>query len=90
MEDIMNVVDGLSKEQLDAAYWKRERMFHIEDAMQQTQEYMYLNNCVVDFDHGDFEVLAERFEENHDCNVADNVLWQNIIEEYVEEMYQPK
>lgn len=32
----------------------------------------------------DLENLAERFEDKHGCEIADNVTWSNVIEEYIE------
>ena len=33
----------------------------------------------------DYDYLATIFEENHDCNIADNVQWLEIIETYIRE-----
>ena len=32
----------------------------------------------------DLECLAEEFEDKHDCEIADNVTWDNVISEYIE------
>lgn len=33
----------------------------------------------------DIEFLAEQFEDKHDCEIADNVTWNNVISEYIED-----
>lgn len=60
--------------------------YHVMDAIMHVALYLENNEDVdplvkkMDFD---FDYLAEMFEENHDCNIADNDQWQNIIEEYI-------
>ena len=83
----IEVVEGLTQEQLELAYRKRERMYHIEDAKQLVNDYKQwydLEDLVIT--EGDYEVMAERFEDQHDCEVADNKIWELIIREYVDEM----
>lgn len=85
-----DVIDNLTKEQLDLAYRKRERQYHIEDARQQVHEYLSSNDVAFEFTDGDYEVIAEIFEDNHDCNIADNDQWQYIIHNYIEEKMTKK
>lgn len=34
----------------------------------------------------DFDVLADEFRDDHDCNNDDNSAWQNLIEKYIKNM----
>lgn len=83
----IEVIEGLTREQLELAYRKRERMYHIEDAKQHVNDYkQWCDLEGLEIPEGDYEVMAEQFEEQHDCEVADNRIWESIVQEYIDEM----
>ena len=65
---------------------KVQHEHHIEDAVEQANRYVEdhytqaeLNERQINFD---YDYLADVFEKRHDCNIADNDQWQEIIAEY--------
>ena len=62
--------------------------YHVEDAVSQVEQYLdYFTEVDPKTFDGvfDYDYLATIFEENHDCNIADNVQWLEIIETYIRE-----
>ena len=37
-----------------------------------------------------YSVMAHKFLDNHDCNVADNALWDNIVPNHLDDMFKEK
>ena len=72
-------------EQIEAAYRYRELQYRIDDAKNQLElnadwiqdEYGYSSDEIA----GYAEELAERFQDNIDCNVSENNAWINCITE---------
>jgi len=66
-------------------YRQVQRQHHIEDAERHVAKY--LKNRNIDIDSNmflfDMDALAETFEINHDCSIADNDQWASIVSEYV-------
>ena len=63
-----------------------QHTYHVQDAEEQVKDFIERNfaseelkklEMTFDYDH-----LATLFEEQHDCNIADNDQWQMLIEEY--------
>ena len=70
----------------DLMYREKEREYRVEDAFIQIERYLDENGISLDdaaIDGFDVEYLAQMFEENHDCNIADNDLWQDLIGQYI-------
>ena len=77
------------KDRDEKVYRRRDRMYRLEDARRQIADYLDVAEdelCVPD--GMDLEVLVERFEETQDCNVPENDTWQNVIGEYMEELWK--
>jgi hypothetical protein len=88
--NIISSVDDLSPEMLEAAYRKRELEYRTEDARRQIEEQVDDDDPVtkaVIMEAAD--VLAERFIDNYDCNISENQLWSNVINQYIETDMQP-
>ena len=75
----------MTPEQIEAAYRYKERQYRIEDAENQLElnadwieeKCGYSYNEIIEFS----EELAERFQDNFDCNVSENDDWiARIIE----------
>ena len=84
-KDVMgNYVSELSPELLEAAFRKRLRQYHIEDARKQVLDYFEYNDTVVkQFTDDEYDFLAAAYEDAKDCNVADNAVWHYVIERYL-------
>lgn len=70
----------------DLMYREKEREYHVEDAFIQIERYLDENEISLDdaaIEGFDVDYLAQLFEENHDCNIADNDLWQDLISQYI-------
>jgi hypothetical protein len=88
--NIISSVDDLSPEMLEAAYRKRELEYRTEDARRQIEEQVDDDDPVtkaVIVEAAD--VLAQRFIDNYDCNISENQLWSNVINQYIETDMQP-
>lgn len=70
-------------------YREVQREYHIQDAMWHVSNYLERHNIDIDANemNFDFDYMAEMFEENHDCNVADNDQWDCIVREYIKTNY---
>lgn len=66
-------------ENLEKAFRIQDRKYHIYDAIYHCDE-LYPD---IEFSDEEYDLLAEKFEDEHDCNVADNDTWDNVIKEYV-------
>lgn len=79
-----NKFDSFNAE--ETAYRNQLRQYHIMDAESQWEEYREANDVKdIDLDKSDYAALADAFENIHDCNIADNAQWQNIIADYLRE-----
>lgn len=59
------------------------RANHIEDAKRQVDDYYDSDEeAISKFTEEDYNAMAAEFEENHDCNIADNDQWQEIIRKF--------
>lgn len=75
----------MTPEQIEAAYRYKERQYRIEDAENQLElnadwiqdEYGYSDDEIMDF----ADELAERFQDNFDCNESENDAWIDRITE---------
>lgn len=75
----------MTPEQIEAAYRYKERQYRIDDALYQLElnadwieeKYGYSYNEIIEFS----EELAERFQDDFDCNVSENDAWLARITE---------
>ena len=88
MNAFQNYVDslGLSRDVEEYIFRKVMHEYYVEDAAAQAAQYVEDNYTPEQIKMRpicfDYDYLADLFEERHDCNVADNDLWQQIIGEY--------
>lgn len=95
LEDAKEKIEGLTDEQIEAAYRYKEMLYNIDDAESQMRDYLEehysdseTEKIMNTLESSDYEILAERFMDNHDCNVADNEIWRNLVSGYIEEIYR--
>lgn len=70
-------------------YREVQHELYMEDAARHVEDYLswskecngIMINPEITFD---YDELARAFEENHDCNIADNDQWDHIIDSYVQ------
>ncbi len=75
----------MTHEQIEAAYRYKERQYRIDDAYNQLElnadwieeKYGYSYNEIIEFS----EELAERFQDDFDCNESENDAWIDRITE---------
>lgn len=75
----------MTPEQIEAAYRYKEHQYRIEDAENQLElnadwihdKYCYSHDEIIEFS----EELAERFQDNFDCNESENDAWVARITE---------
>ena len=75
----------MTPEQIEAAYRYREYQYRIDDAKNQLEwnadwiryEYGYSYDEAIEY----AEELAERFQDDFDCNMSENSIWINCITE---------
>lgn len=86
---------AIDAQTIEKIYRKREHQYLVEDAKSQYLNYLFGDN--VDYTESDMEfalsniekekgkniwdIFVAEFEENQDCNIADNDTWQNAIRE---------
>lgn len=75
-----------SPEYQERIYQKMQHQRNVEDAERQVNDFLEADGIEID-DPGkvfDYEWLASLYEDNHDCNVADNDQWQELIKNAAE------
>lgn len=75
-------VRALAPAQLEMAYRLQLRAYHAQDARDRAADILD-EDVLARLDDSDYDCLAQAFEDEHDCNVPDNALWETIIERYV-------
>lgn len=71
----------LTAAELETAYRERHMQYLVEDAKHRSEDCLdqdYLDSM----DEADYEIIAEMFDNEHDCNIADNDQWYHIIKRY--------
>lgn len=74
---------------IKTCYEYQNHLYHIQDAKRQVSEYLDNNSklqLTEELTETDYDILATLFEENHDCNVADNIQWYNLVETYIKQL----
>jgi hypothetical protein len=69
-----------SDDEQETIYREKEHTYARLDA----EQHLVDDESVVSYDEADLYILADRFLIRHDCNVADNDLWNQIIREFVQ------
>ena len=78
----------LTVSEIYEAYRKCRLIYRIEDAECHVAD-MDLSERVRNlFQPSDYKAIAERFINNHDCNLTENDQFECIIEDYVKEKWQ--
>lgn len=80
---IISSVDNLSPKMLEAAYRKHELEYRTEDARRHIEEQIDDNDLTTKaILMESAEILAERFINKYDCNIPENYIWSNLIDQY--------
>lgn len=66
--------------EIEMEYLIEDARNHTENAYDPSNPMSLCCECMTD---EDFAALAEIFQDNHDCNIADNQQWEAIIENYI-------
>lgn len=79
-------IDAMSPAQLEYAFRKQRHLYLKEDAKRQAEAILAEDQELLDLlGDADYNALAERFDDAHDCNLDDNSQWEHIIWSYVNE-----
>ncbi len=84
----MSIYEHLTESEKREVYEQKQREYFIEDAESQYREWSESHSDITQYSSltkQDFTLLAERYDREHDCNIADNVQWQNLIFHYMKE-----
>ena len=57
--------------------------YYVRDAKDQVEYFLEIENADSYTGEFNYDYLATMFEEYHDCNIADNDMWLNLILDYV-------
>lgn len=90
IENFKETFQNCDNDELDAEkiYRNKELEYLTQDAQHQMAAYLDSNNETEKaqfFNNEDYGSLAVLFQYNKDCNVADNITWENIIEQYIKD-----
>lgn len=79
-------ISALTEEEKEFVYREREKMYGMMDARIHLIEYFDDDEKFVDaqYDEGDYQYLWELFEAARDCNRAENDVWAEVVEKYME------
>ena len=73
----------------EAVYRAKEHRYRLEDALRHCnecfEEVYFEDEDAYSFDEADLENLVKEFEENMDCNLDENSLWNDVIKRYFQE-----
>lgn len=73
---------GLSSVEAEEVYRNIQLEYACEDAIK------HANDEDIELDDGDEKVLAKKFLDKHDCDIADNDQWYGILKDYEEEKHK--
>lgn len=73
---------GLSAEEAEEVYRNKQLEYACEDAI------THASDEDIELDDGDEKVLAKRFLDKHDCDIADNDQWYGILKDYEKEKHK--
>lgn len=77
-----NIENGESEYETDEEIFRRiQKQYRIEDAKRHCE-----NLCYNDMGEDDFEIIADEFLNNYDCNISENDQFENIINNYVKNL----
>lgn len=90
--DIINLINNLPPDTVETIYRYKVREYRIEDAKAQCDDFIRKNklDCKAEFTgftDNDYACLADEFLRHHDCNIAENDMWDSVIDYYVESHY---
>ena len=70
-------------------YRAKEHRYRLEDARRHCnecfEEVYFEDEDAYSFDEADLENLVKEFEENMDCNLDENSVWNDVIKRYFQE-----
>ena len=73
----------------EAVYRAKEHKYRLEDALRHCnecfEEVYFEDEDAYSFDEADLENLVKEFEENMDCNLDENSVWNDVIKRYFQE-----
>ena len=87
-------LEGLTEDQLEAAFRKKEHDYRVQDALYHILAYFGMEEGEEPEDPEEFEkeygykfeaalkkanTLADQFIEKHDCNIDENTQWDNLV-----------
>ena len=78
--------------EVEMQYLTQDAKNHITDRIEQVEDDLENETSLLEYkrlkslDDSDYACLAEYFRDDHDCNIADNVQWDNLIDEYIEDL----
>lgn len=67
-------------------YERIDHQHRLADARRHVAETLKVDDDASILEQFDYEELVESFEDNYDCNVAENDVWQSVIGEYIYRM----
>lgn len=78
----------LTSQEVEQAFRERLKMYEMEDAHCQTTEYLRLAHIKLPrkLNENDYEEMTQMFDDYQDCNYAENDVWRNVVQEYIENL----
>lgn len=79
----------LTKQEIEAAYWERQKEYRIEDAESHCIDYLSNEKEIVlkePLGSSDYEWLADKYASCRDSNLAENDIWRELVSEYIEKL----
>lgn len=77
----------LTEAELFSAYQEQQRAFGLQDAECHCCDFNKDNGRNIRFTTDDYNYIVDCYEDDHDCNVAENNSYDGIISNFVEETF---
>ena len=74
------------KDDEQSVYEDVEHRHRLADARRHVADTLGVDDDASILEQFDYEELVESFEDNYDCNVAENDVWQSVIGDYIYHM----
>lgn len=81
----------LTSQEVEQAFRERLKIYEMEDAHCQSEWYLEAHDDIDlprSLTEDDLAIMAGRFDDEQDCEIPENAIWENIVKEYINEIIE--
>lgn len=77
----------LTPEEKEETFREVDMNYMEEDAESHCEDFNQWHNRNIKFTSQDYSIIANRYSDRQDCEIPENAMYQQIVEDYVEETF---